>query len=80
MEKKLDFGEMCSAMDISIKIPRTDEFRETAKRLSDFIESLLLPTEDNHRLIELMVEMTNAAERSGFAAGIRSEFKVIHKS
>lgn len=55
--------------DIAIQIERTPEFTEVAKILSNHIKGLSLTHADNDRLVALMIENVQAAERGAFAQG-----------
>ena len=61
--------------DDVLEIERTPEFFETAKKLSEFVDKLDLSTKKNNELVRLMVAQTEAAERSGFAHGVRVGIK-----
>ena len=56
--------------NVEIIIPRTAEFHSKAQELSDYIQKLGLNYEQNDTLVRLMQEMTETAEKSGFAGGI----------
>lgn len=57
--------------DVMIRIRRTQEFFSTAREVSDFLKSLNLAKEENDHLVELMVKNVCAAEKGGFADGVR---------
>ncbi|NCC16337.1 MAG: hypothetical protein EOM28_08295 [Clostridia bacterium] len=53
-----------------IEIERTREFVETARLVGEYIKGLPLTVEQNDKLVELMIQHTRAAERSGYVAAI----------
>ena len=57
--------------DHYFEIERNEAFFDTAKKVSEYLKSLPLTTEQNDRLVELMVNHVNAAERSGFDFGVK---------
>lgn len=59
------FGEDCFAVE------RNEAFFDTAKKVSEYLKSLPLTTEQNDRLVELMINHVNAAEKSGFDFGVK---------
>ena len=61
--------------DDVLEIERTPEFFEAAKKLSEYVNKLDLSTEKNNELVRLMIAQTEAAERSGFAHGVRVGIK-----
>lgn len=70
--------------DSQIEIQRTPEFYDTAKQVSDLINDLHLPKEQNDRLIAALVVHVNAAEDSGFRFGFGlgldySRYEAAHK-
>lgn len=56
--------------DAIIKIRRTKKFFDTAQRVSDYLRELDIPSDQNNKLVELMIAHTNAAEESGFIDGV----------
>ena len=54
-----------------VEIEQTEDFYAAAKTLSEFIKTLPLGTEDNDRLIALMVEQVRAAEQGAFLYGFK---------
>lgn len=57
--------------EMEIIIPRSAEFHRKAQELSEFVHGLNLSHEQNNELVRLMQEMTETAEKSGFAGGIQ---------
>ena len=57
--------------EATIEIPRTDEFGEAARRLSEYIHGLPLDEAQNDKLVALMVEQVKVAEREGFYFGMQ---------
>lgn len=54
-----------------IQIQRdSEEFREAAKALGDFMNELKLPASLHNRLVDLTVAQVNAAERNAFMQGV----------
>lgn len=61
----------------SIRIDRTPEFNAVARKLSDFIKSLPLSTDQNDRLVWLMIDQVEQAERDAFKQGFLMGVKVM---
>ena len=57
--------------DSAIVFERTAEFFLSAQQLSEFIHNLPLDQSDNDRLIALMVEQVQQAEKGAFEHGFR---------
>lgn len=59
---------------IDLPIPqkeRTEKFFQIAKQLSDFIKGLPLDQPTNDRLVKLMIEQVEEAERGAFIQGFK---------
>ena len=54
-----------------VEVERTDEFYKSAKELSEYIISLPLNNSENDRLLTLISNHVNKAERSGFLNGFK---------
>ena len=67
----INFSKDNAVEGITLEIERSEEFYKKAKELSDFVQSLPLSSSDNKVLIELMVNQTLAAEKSGFDFGVK---------
>ena len=67
----INFSKDNAVEGITLEIERSEEFYKKAKELSDFVQSLPLSSSDNQKLIELMVNQTLAAEKSGFDFGVK---------
>lgn len=67
----INFRKDNVAEGITLEIERSEEFYKKAKELSEFVQSLPLSSSDNKKLIELMVNQTLAAEKSGFDFGVK---------
>lgn len=57
--------------DDVIEIERTPEFVEAAKELSEYVDKLGLSDKKNNELVRLVVAQVRAAERGGFAHGVK---------
>ena len=57
--------------EVDISKGRTEEFFSTVKAVSEYLKGLSISTEDNDKLVELMVKHSNTAERSGFELGVK---------
>lgn len=57
--------------DDVLEIERTPEFFEAAKALNAFVDGLNLSTKKNNELVRLMCAQVIAAEKGGFACGIK---------
>lgn len=57
--------------DDVLEIERTPEFFEAAKELSEYVNKLDLSTREHNELVRLMIAQTRAAEKSGFAHGVK---------
>lgn len=73
MSKVFEFG---STHDIELKgtalvVERTADFFQIARQLSDFLAGLPLDRPANDRLVELMVEQVQQAEKGAFLQGFR---------
>lgn len=68
MEKIMNIKE---AMNREIGIERTADFFDAAQQLSEFIHGLPLDQPTNDRLVALMVEQVQQAEKGAFFHGFR---------
>lgn len=59
------------AMNREIEIERTADFFNTAQQLSEFIHGLPLDQPTNDRLVAMMVEHVQQAEKGAFFHGFR---------
>lgn len=59
-----------------IQIERTEEFLEAAKKVSEYIHSLPLSHEQNDTLVQMLLDQTQAAERSAFRFGLDMGIKI----
>ncbi len=57
--------------DVAIKIERTPEFLQAAQLLSDFIRGLPIDQPTNDRLVAMMVDQVQQAEKGAFVQGLR---------
>lgn len=57
--------------DAQIEIERTEEFYQSAKELSEFIDSLNLRPAQNNALVDLIHEHVKDAEAGAFAMGMK---------
>ena len=55
----------------AIRIERTPEFFQSAQQLSDYLKDLPLDRTTNDRLIALMIDQVQQAEKGAFAHGFR---------
>lgn len=53
-----------------IEFDNPEEYLDTAKELSEYIESLSLTNEQNDKLIDLMLKHNRVARREAFRQGI----------
>lgn len=56
----------------TLKIERNKDTKKSAQKLSTYIHALNLTAEQNNRLIALIIEHVQDAERGAFAAGLLS--------
>lgn len=54
----------------TLKIERNNDTKKSAQELSTYIHALNLTAEQNNRLIALIIEHVQDAERGAFAAGL----------
>ena len=57
--------------NFAVEIERTEEFYETAKDMSEYLNSLPLSHEQSDILIGLILKHVNSAEVSGFKFGVK---------
>lgn len=60
-----------------ISIERTPDFFQAAQQLSDYIKALPLDQPTNDRLISLMIDQVQQAEKGAFAHGFRMGAEII---
>lgn len=73
MGKIIELGKLLPSNeeeDIPIEINRTEEFFRIAQELSDFIHTLPLSVEQNDKLVKLMIDQVQEAERGAFGQGL----------
>lgn len=68
MDKVINLEELATK---PIVIERTEDFYKSTNAVSEYLRILPLSTEQNNKLLNLMVEHTKAAERSGFVYGLK---------
>ena len=71
MQKTNEYETVQDMEDSAIVIDRTPDFFLSAQQLSEFIHNLPLDQSDNDRLIALMVEQVQQAEKGAFEHGFR---------
>lgn len=64
-------GACAVIADTPITIERIPEFNEVVNKLSSFICSLNLPVDQNDKLVALVIEQVQVAEKGAFAHGFR---------
>lgn len=57
--------------NVSIQVERTEQFLQTARELSVFIQGLPLNSQENDKLISLVIRQVVEAERGAFIQGFR---------
>lgn len=57
--------------DHYFEIERNEAFFDSAEQVSKYLKTLPLTTEQNDKLVELMINHVNAAEKSGFDFGVK---------
>lgn len=57
--------------DNYFEIERNEAFFDSAEQVSKYLKTLPLTTEQNDKLVELMINHVNAAEKSGFDFGVK---------
>lgn len=55
----------------SIEIIKSDSYMELVVEMSDFIQKLPLSTDDNDKLVNLILEQTRQAQLDAFRQGIQ---------
>lgn len=63
--------EFTNIDEAAISIERTPDFFQVAQQLSDYIKTLPLDQHSNDRLVALMVEQVQQAEKGAFSQGFR---------
>lgn len=71
MIKEYEFMDIQDIEGASITIERTPDFFQIAQQLSDYIAGLSLDRISNDRLVALMVDQVQQAEKGAFAHGFR---------
>ena len=71
MKESVDFETIHDIEGTAIAIERTPDFFQVAQQLSEFIHGLPLDQPTNDRLVALMVDQVQQAERGAFAHGFR---------
>ncbi|MCI1930411.1 MAG: hypothetical protein LKJ13_01800 [Clostridia bacterium] len=69
MSEVIDFN--ADDLKINVSAGRTQKFFDTARAVSKYLKGLSISAEENDRLVELMIQHTNAAEESGFNFGLK---------
>lgn len=71
MKETIEFETVHDIEVDAIAIERTPDFFQVAKQLSEFIYGLQLDQPTNDRLVALMVDQVQQAEKGAFAHGFR---------
>lgn len=71
MKETIEFETVHDIEGAAIAIERTQIFFQVAQQLSDFIYGLPLDQPTNDRLVALMVDQVQQAEKGAFAHGFR---------
>lgn len=71
MSNVFDFENIEDIDGVAITVERTPEFVKVARQLSDFVKDLPLDQPTNDRLVSLMVDQVQQAEKGAFAQGFR---------
>ena len=64
--------------NIAVSINRTEDFQKIAQQLSEFVAGLPLDQPTNDRLVALMVEQLNIAEKDAYLQGVDIGVKVAN--
>lgn len=71
MKENIEIETIHDIAGAAISIERTPDFFQVAQQLSEFIHGLPLDQPTNDRLVALMVDQVQQAERGAFAHGFR---------
>jgi hypothetical protein len=71
MKETIEFETVHDIEGAAIVIERTPDFFQVAQQLSEFIYGLPLDQPTNDRLVALMVDQVQQAEKGAFAHGFR---------
>ena len=71
MKETIEFETVHDIEGAAIAIERTPDFFQVAQQLSEFIYGLQLDQPTNDRLVALMVDQVQQAEKGAFAHGFR---------
>ena len=71
MRENIELDTIHDIEGVAIAIERTPDFFQVAQQLSEFIHGLPLDQTTNDRLVALMVDQVQQAERGAFAHGFR---------
>ena len=76
MAKIIDISKPREVNDeeVYIEIPKSKEFLEHSKKLSEFIKKLSLSTEKNDDLINLLIKNLSIAKKDAFNRGFEVGF------
>lgn len=72
MKETIEFETIHDIEGAAIAIERTPYFFQVAQQLSEFIYGLQLDQPTNDRLVALMVDQVQQAEKGAFAHGFRT--------
>lgn len=70
MSKVIDFPQE-EILDEGIVIERTEEFFDIALKVSEFIKTLPLNTEQNDELVKLIIDQIQEGERGAYLQGFK---------
>ena len=76
MDNIIKFPNLQAIEDSSINIERSIEFKESSIIMSNYIQTLSLSKVENDRLIELMINQINLAEKGSFEQGFVMGVKI----
>lgn len=71
MKETTEFETVNNIEEAAIAVERTPDFFQVAEQLSEFICGLRLDQPTNDRLVALMVDQVQQAEKGAFAHGFR---------
>lgn len=71
MKETIEWENVCDLMGTAVAIERTPDFFQVAQQLSEFIYGLQMDQPTNDRLVALMVDQVQQAEKGAFAHGFR---------
>lgn len=61
----------------AIIINRSEDFQKVAQKLSEFVAGLPLDQPTNDRLVALMVEQVNIAEKDAYLQGVETALNIM---